>query len=66
MRLWPFRCTNTEPTIAPLSRDHYRFVGHDEALERRSRERREQAEQIRREAFRVDTRDEAPRLRRVR
>lgn len=58
MNWWPFRRRNTEPVIKPLSAEHYRFVGHDEAMEVRARQRRELAEKIRRDARLIETQDD--------
>lgn len=62
---WLFR-RPADPLIATLiKRPHYTFVGCDEDLELRTRIRRAHAEARRREALKIDTRDDRAHLRRV-
>lgn len=61
-----FRRRPVEPVKESRPGHRYTFVGHDEALERLTRARREQAEGKRREAGRIETMDDAiGKLRRV-
>ncbi len=59
-----FRRRPVEPLPQPKSGYRYTYTGHDEALEARARERREQADRIRKAARLLDTHDRAA-LRRV-
>lgn len=52
------RTVSKEPTIHPLSAEHYTFTGHDEALAIRTLAKRASAERARRAARRLETRSE--------
>lgn len=59
------RTVSSEPTIAPLSAEHYRFTKHDEGLALRTLAKRAEAEALKRRARQLETSSERPRLRRV-
>lgn len=47
----------TALVIPPLSSEHYKFLGHDEALAIRTLALRAEAEEIKRSARQIETRD---------
>ena len=58
LRFWR-RHQQLDPLIDRLIRPPvYRFTGHDEGLEQRTRKIREQAERVRQTALHMDTRDD--------
>lgn len=64
MTWWPFRRRVDEVIDTLIRRPLPTFTGHDEAIEKETRVRRQQAERIRRTASALDTADRVP-LRRV-
>lgn len=67
MNFWPFRRRRDDLIDSQIKPPVVKFTGHDEALEQKARARRQHADQVRRDARQIDTRDDrASKLYRVR